>query len=87
VRAAAVEERPEETTMPRAEAQRDPKRALATRPEIEALVADIAARFEPERVVLFGSYARGEPGPDSDVELLVIMPTALTPIKQAVRIA
>jgi predicted nucleotidyltransferase len=27
---------------------------------------------QPERIVLFGSAARGTPGPDSDVDLLVV---------------
>jgi len=34
---------------------------------------DLARRFNPERVILFGSYARRKPGPDSDVDLLVVM--------------
>ena len=34
----------------------------------------IAREFNPERIILFGSYAYGEPGPDSDVDLLVILP-------------
>ena len=33
----------------------------------------LAQRFAPERVVLFGSYARGSQSEDSDVDLLVIM--------------
>jgi predicted nucleotidyltransferase len=33
----------------------------------------IAAEYRPQRIVLFGSYARGTPTPDSDVDLLVIM--------------
>ena len=41
--------------------------------EIQELVGRIAKEFKPERVVLFGSYAYGIPGPDSDVDLLVIM--------------
>jgi predicted nucleotidyltransferase len=27
----------------------------------------------PERIILFGSYARGDPGPDSDLDMLVIV--------------
>ena len=34
----------------------------------------IAQEFHPERIVLFGSHARGTAGEDSDVDLLVIMP-------------
>ena len=33
----------------------------------------IAAEFRPQRIVLFGSYARGRATPDSDVDLLIIM--------------
>lgn len=41
--------------------------------KIKELVGQIAVQFDPERIVLFGSYAYGTPGPDSDVDLLVIM--------------
>jgi len=41
---------------------------------IQAMVRRIVRRFRPERVILFGSHARGEAGPDSDVDLLVVMP-------------
>src|SRR5207249_4792907 len=34
----------------------------------------IAARFNPEKILLFGSYAYGAPNEDSDVDLLVVMP-------------
>ena len=38
-------------------------------------VADkIAEQFQPERIILFGSYAYGTPNEDSDVDLLVVMP-------------
>lgn len=40
------------------------------------LVADIAERFSPARIVLFGSVAQGTDGPDSDIDLLVVMPEA-----------
>lgn len=33
----------------------------------------IVRRFDPERIILFGSHARGTAGPDSDVDLLVVM--------------
>jgi predicted nucleotidyltransferase len=38
------------------------------------MVQRIVRQFQPERVILFGSHARGEAGPDSDVDLLVVMP-------------
>jgi predicted nucleotidyltransferase len=34
----------------------------------------IADEYRPERILLFGSYAWGAPTPDSDVDLLVILP-------------
>ena len=41
---------------------------------IKKMTRRIAEHFQPERIVLFGSWARGEQTPDSDVDLLVIMP-------------
>ena len=35
----------------------------------------IVAELKPEKIILFGSYAYGNPTPDSDVDLLVIMKT------------
>lgn len=40
------------------------------------MVKRIVERFDPERVILFGSHARGEATPDSDVDLLVVMRVA-----------
>jgi predicted nucleotidyltransferase len=41
---------------------------------IDRMVRRIVKRFHPDRVILFGSHARGTAGPDSDVDLLVVMP-------------
>jgi predicted nucleotidyltransferase len=38
------------------------------------MVRRIVDEFHPERVILFGSQAHGDAGPDSDVDLLVVMP-------------
>ena len=43
---------------------------------IKQMVQRIVERFHPEQVILFGSHARGTAGPDSDVDLLVVMPVA-----------
>ena len=40
---------------------------------IQAMVERIVDEFQPEKVILFGSYARGNPTRDSDVDLLIIM--------------
>ncbi len=36
-------------------------------------VERIVSNLKPERIILFGSYAYGEPTPDSDVDLLIII--------------
>jgi predicted nucleotidyltransferase len=38
------------------------------------MVRRIAAQFRPERIILFGSQARGDATRSSDVDLLVVMP-------------
>lgn len=35
----------------------------------------VAEHFHPDKIILFGSYAYGTPHADSDVDILVIMPT------------
>jgi uncharacterized protein len=57
-----------------------------TRNDIDRTVASIVSRFAPEKVILFGSYAYGEPTAHSDVDLLVMMNTTLRPVDQAVAI-
>lgn len=37
------------------------------------LLDPVVAYFNPLRVIVFGSAARGEAGPDSDIDLLVIV--------------
>jgi uncharacterized protein len=41
---------------------------------IQELCNRIVQEFKPERIILFGSYAYGNPTPDSDVDLLVVLP-------------
>ncbi len=41
---------------------------------IREVAERIVQEFQPERIILFGSYAYGTPTPDSDVDLLVIVP-------------
>ena len=49
------------------------KRKIITMADIQRMARRIVRLFDPERVILFGSHARGEAGPDSDVDLLVVM--------------
>lgn len=44
--------------------------------DIQRYCDAIARAFRPERIILFGSHASGEPHPDSDVDVLVVMPRA-----------
>jgi uncharacterized protein len=43
-------------------------------PRLDEIVRRLAEAYRPERVYLFGSLARGEAGPDSDYDLLVVVP-------------
>ncbi|MBI4769434.1 MAG: nucleotidyltransferase domain-containing protein [Chloroflexi bacterium] len=52
---------------------------------IDKMVRRLARRFKPEQIILFGSHARGTAGPDSDVDLLVVMP--LTGSKREMQLA
>jgi predicted nucleotidyltransferase len=52
---------------------------------IRRFARQIAERFHPEKIILFGSYAYGQPHNESDVDLLVVMPT-YNEIAQAIRI-
>jgi len=61
-------------------------RTLPTLAEIQRVVQQIAAQFQPQQVILFGSYAGGTPTADSDVDLLVTMETPLPNVEQAVAI-
>ena len=49
--------------------------APATADLLEHITASIVSAFSPDRVVLFGSHAWGQPGPSSDVDLLVVLDT------------
>lgn len=50
-----------------------PTQSAADQEAIDEMVRRIVERFDPEKIILFGSYARGAAGPDSDVDLLVVM--------------
>lgn len=54
--------------------------------EIEQLGRRIGEVFQPERVLLFGSYAHGTPTPDSDVDLFIIAHFVGRPVDKSVEI-
>lgn len=56
-----------------------------SKPVAEALpevVRRIIQALQPEKIVLFGSYADGTPTSDSDVDLLVVMETAAPSVER-----
>jgi len=46
---------------------------MTVQAHIDRMVKRIVKKFRPQQVILFGSRARGEAGPDSDVDLLIVM--------------
>ena len=54
--------------------------------QIESLGKSIVHAFQPERIILFGSYAYGRPNDNSDVDLLVILPFVGKPVRKAIEI-
>src|SRR5713226_3635322 len=52
---------------------------------IRRFARQVAERFQPDKIILFGSYAYGTPHDDSDVDILVVMP-ARNDNNQAIKI-
>ena len=50
---------------------------------LDDLVRRIAERFSPDKIILFGSRARGDADPDSDIDLLVLFSEVADPNKLA----
>src|SRR5437763_7018456 len=53
--------------------------------EIRRFARQVAERFQPDKIILFGSYVYGTPHADSDVDILVVMPCR-NELDQAARI-
>lgn len=43
--------------------------------QLKRITQKIVKEFQPEKIILFGSYAWGKPGSDSDVDLFVVIDT------------
>ncbi|WHZ27537.1 MAG: hypothetical protein OJF51_002334 [Nitrospira sp.] len=54
---------------------------------LEHVTKTIVERFRPRRIMVFGSYARGEAGPDSDLDLFIEMDTPHRPPDRAIAIS
>lgn len=48
--------------------------------EIERIVTQLRRTYDPEKIILFGSCARGDFGEDSDIDLLIVKETSLRPL-------
>ena len=57
-----------------------------TRKQINAVVRKIVNEFNPEKIILFGSYAYGKPNIDSDVDMLVVMQSHERPAVRTARV-
>lgn len=52
-------------------------------PDLAGMAAKIVAAFQPEKILLFGSRARGQAHAESDVDLCVVMQSTLPPMQRA----
>src|SRR5690242_9501567 len=48
--------------------------AVRNEPDLKKIVSRLTRLYEPEAIFLFGSKARGDAGPDSDYDLLLVIP-------------
>ena len=53
---------------------------------VRKVVKQLAKEYQPERIILFGSYAWGTPAPDSDVDILIVKDTKERPIDRRVAV-
>ena len=60
---------------------------LAEDPALAEAIRRLAEAYRPERIYLFGSKARGEAGPDSDYDLLLVVPDDAPPELRGSRLA
>ncbi|MBI3891770.1 MAG: nucleotidyltransferase domain-containing protein [Candidatus Wallbacteria bacterium] len=56
-------------------------------PRLAEVVSRLVEAYKPEQVYLFGSQARGDTGPDSDYDLLLVVPDMAPPERQRSRLA
>lgn len=57
------------------------------RKQLEEIIRTIVNKFDPERVVLFGSHARGQETEESDLDLFVEMETDRPPPERAIEVS
>ena len=52
-------------------------------PKLAEIVRRLVKAYQPERIYLFGSMARGDAGPDSDYDLLIVVPDEAASVRQS----
>ena len=62
-------------------------KTIVSMDEIKKVARQIVDKFRPQKVILFGSYADGQPTEDSDVDLLIVMDADEQPVHTAARIS
>jgi predicted nucleotidyltransferase len=61
--------------------------ATISNPQLADVVRRLIEAYAPERVYLFGSSARGDAGPDSDYDLLLVVPDDAAPERKRSKLA
>jgi uncharacterized protein len=56
-------------------------------PALARIIRRLVVAYEPEQIFLFGSRARGDAGPDSDYDLLLVVPDHAPPERKRSRLA
>ena len=56
-------------------------------PKLAEIVRRLVQAYEPERIYLFGSEARGDTGPDSDYDIMVVIPDSAPALQRRSRLA
>lgn len=56
-------------------------------PALGRIIRVLVAAYEPEQIFLFGSRARGDAGPDSDYDLLLVVPDHAPPERKRSKLA
>jgi hypothetical protein len=64
-----------------------PHLSCADAAALSSLIERLVAAYDPERLYLFGSKARGDWGPDSDFDLMVVVPDDAPPERKRSRLA
>lgn len=54
---------------------------------LEQVTKTIVERFRPRRIMVFGSHARGDAGPNSDLDLFIEMDTPRRPPERAIEVS